>query len=189
MKRITYIFALVAMMLGLTSGLKAQQSWSFASVSTTDQTNLNADTQNWVYESSNNRWKQQAVITDAALTANGVELEFTKGLTFTTTAADQIRVDNKKSCLTLNNQSAKLTIHNVKAGQQLTVDCQSSNNSTARTITATNVTTTSGFEKSTSRTSNVATVTADGTIEIQSTGGMYVYSIKVATPGENPQPE
>ena len=189
MKRLTYVFAIAAMLLGLTNSVKAQQSWSFSTVSATDQTNLNADTQNWVYESSNNRWKQQAVITDAALTANGVELEFTKGLTFTTTAADQIRVDAKKGCLTLNNKLAKLTIHNVKAGQQLTVDCQSSNNSTARTITATNVTTTSGFEKSTSRTSNVATVTADGTIEIQSTGGMYVYSISVTPPGENPQPE
>ena len=189
MKRLTYVFAIVAMLLGLTNGVKAQQSWSFSSVSTTDQKNLNADATNWTYESSNNRWLQQAVITDAALTANGVELEFTKGLTFTTTDKDQIRVDNKKGCLTLNNKLAKLTIHNVKAGQQLTVDCQSSNSKTARTITATNVTTTSGFKESTSRTTNVATVKADGIIEIQSTGGMYVYSISVTTPGENPQPE
>jgi len=189
MKRLTYVFAIVAMLLGVTNSVKAQQSWSFSSVSTTDQTNLNADATNWTYELSNNRWLQQAVITDVALTANGVELEFTKGLTFTTTDKDQIRVDNKKGCLTLNNQSAKLTIHNVKAGQQLTVDCQSSNNTTARTITASNVKTTSGFTESTSRTSNVATVIADGTIEIQSTGGMYVYSISVTTPGENPQPE
>lgn len=189
MKRLTYVFAIVAMLLGLTNSVKAQQSWSFSSVSTTDQTNLNADATNWTYESGNKRWLQQAVITDAALTANGVELEFTKGLTFTTTDKDQIRVDSKKGCLTLNNQSAKLTIHNVKAGQQLTVDCQSSNSSTARTITATNVTTTSGFAESTSRTTNVGTVEADGSIVINSTGGMYVYSISVTTPGENPQPE
>ncbi len=189
MKRLTYVFAIVAMLLGLTNSVKAQQSWNFSTVSATDQTNLNADTQNWVYDSSNNRWKQQAVITNAPLTANGAELQFTKGLTFTTTAVDYIRVDAKKGCLTLNNKLAKLTISGVTAGQVLTVECQSSSSTTARTITATNVEATSGFAESTSRTTNVGTVKENGTIEIQSTGGMYVYSISVTTPGENPQPE
>lgn len=191
MKRITYIFALVAMMLGFTNGLKAQQSWNFSTVSETDKANLNADATHWEYESNNNRWKQQSVIaTFSPLTANGAELEFTKGLTFTTTEADQIRVDAKKGCLTLNNKLAKVTISGVTAGQVLTIECQSSSSTTARKIEATNIKVTSGFAESTSRTTNVGTVEADGSIVINSTGGMYVYSIKVTNPGEGPvQPE
>ena len=179
MKRISSIFTLLVLMLGLGMNVKAQ-TWDFASVDASDQENLNADTQNWTYESSNQRWKQQAILNNEPLKANGVELAFTKGLTFTTDAADQIRVDMKKRSLTLNNKKAQVVISNVKKGQILTVVCQSSSSTTARTITATNVTKSSGFEESTSETTNVGTVDEDGSITIQSTGGMYVKLIKVA---------
>ena len=178
MKRLTNIFTLLVLMLGMGMNVNAQ-TWDFASVDAADQENLNADTQNWTYESSNQRWLQQSVLNNEALKANGVELQFTKGMTFTTDAADQIRVDMKKRSLTLNNKKAQLVIPNVKKGQVLTVVCQSSNSSTARKITATNVTVTSGFEESTSETTNVGTVNEDGNITIQSTGGMYVRLIKV----------
>lgn len=176
MRRLTSILTLLMLVLGMSVNA---QTWDFASVDAGDQENLNADTQNWQYESNNQRWLQQAILADVALTANGVELTFTKGMTFTTDAADQIRVDMKKRSLTLNNKKAKLTIHDVKKGQLLTVVCQSSSSSTARTITATNTTKISGFEESTSETTNTATVDADGDITIQSTGGMYVKLIKV----------
>ena len=165
MKKIIYLFALVAMMLGMSTGVKAQ-TWNFSTVSDNDKANLNADTQNWVYESDNNRWKQQAVITDAPLTANGVELEFTKGLKFTFAKEDYVRVDAKKGSLTLNNKLAVVSITGVKAGQILTIDCQSSSSSTERTITATNVTVTSGFENSKSRTTNVGTINEDGSVTV-----------------------
>ena len=183
MKRISSIFTLLVLMLGLGMNVQAQ-TWDFASVDAADQENLNADTQNWTYESSNQRWLQQAVLTNEALKANGVELQFTKDLLFTTTAADQIRVDMKKRSLTLNNKNAQVIISNVRKGQVLTVVCQSSSSSTARKITATNVTTTSGFVESTDQTTNVGTVDADGIITIQSTGGMYVKLIKVADAGD-----
>ena len=86
----TFILTMLAIMMGLSTTVKAQQAWTFATVSASDQTNLNADTQNWTYESDNNRWLQQSKLADVALTANGVELEFSKGLKFTTTAADQV---------------------------------------------------------------------------------------------------
>lgn len=176
MRRLTSILTLLMLVLGMSVNA---QTWDFASVDAGDQENLNADTQNWTYDSSNQRWKQQAILNNEPLKANGVELQFTKGMTFTTDAADQIRVDMKKRSLTLNNKKAKLTIHDVKKGQLLTVVCQSSSSSTARTITATNTTKISGFEESTSETTNTATVDADGDITIQSTGGMYVKLIKV----------
>lgn len=75
MKRLTSILTLLVLMLGLNMSVKAQ-SWDFGFVSETDQANLNADTNHWTYESSNNRWKNVGALTAEALKANGVELEF-----------------------------------------------------------------------------------------------------------------
>ena len=88
--------------------------------------------------------------------------------------------------MTINNKSAKVKIHGVKAGQVLTIESQSSSSSTARKIAATNITVTKGFNESTSQVTNEGTVVADGDIELTTTGGMYVYSIKVADAGEEP---
>ena len=77
MKRLTYIFAIVAMLLGMIGNVNAQQKWSFSSVSATDQANLNADTENWTYDSSNSRWTSKAIITDEVVgieTANSWDL-------------------------------------------------------------------------------------------------------------------
>ena len=179
-----YLFAF------LPYNIVSAQTWDFATVGAADQSNLNADTQNWTYESSNNRWKQQAILTESPLMANGVELNFTKNMKFTTTAADQIRVDAKKGSMTLNNKSAKVFIYNAQAGQSVTIDYQSSNSSTGRTIEATNVTATEGNTPTTDRTTFKGTVTADGTITLQSTGGLYVYKIVVgdgsSSGGEEP---
>lgn len=187
MKRIYTMFSMLVLMLGLSSVVNAQ-TWNFGTVSNTDKTNLNADKTNWTYESNNNRWLQQAVLSDAALVANGTELEFSKGLTVTTTAADQIRVDAKKGSLTMNNKSAKVKIHGAKAGQILTVVSQSSKSSEARSISATNIKVTSGFGSSAGKVTNVGTVEADGDIEISVGGGTYVYSIKVVDEGDDPEP-
>lgn len=186
MKNISKIFALILMLLGMSQNMNAQ-TWSFATVSATDKTNLNEDKTNWTYESNNNRWLHQATITDAALTANGVELEFTKGLTFTTTGADQLRVDAKKQSMTINNKAASVKIHNAKKDQILTIEAQSSNSSTARQIEATNIEVTSGFAEGTSKATNVGKVLADGDIVLTVTGGMYIYSIKVADEGTEPE--
>lgn len=187
MKRIYTMFSMLVLMLGLSSVVNAQ-TWNFGTVSSTDKANLDADKTNWTPESKNNRWLQQAVLSDAALVANGTELEFSKGLTVTTTAADQIRVDAKKGSLTMNNKSAKVKIHGVKAGQILTVVSQSSKSSEARSISATNIKVTSGFGSSAEKVTNVGTVEADGDIEISVGGGTYVYSIKVVDEGDEPEP-
>lgn len=187
MKKTINVLSALLLLLGLSTIAKAQ-TWNFGTVSATDKTNLNADKTNWTYESNNNRWLQQAVLNDAALVANGSELEYSQGLTITTTAADQIRVDAKKGSLTMNNQSARIKIHGAKAGQILTVVSQSSKSGTARVISATNINVTSGFGSSDSKVTNVGTVIADGDIEISVGGGTYVYSIKLVNDGEEPEP-
>ena len=187
MKKTINVLSALLLLLGLSTIAKAQ-TWNFGTVSATDKTNLNADKTNWTYESNNNRWLQQAVLNDAALVANGSELEFSQGLTITTTAADQIRVDAKKGSLTMNNQSARIKIHGAKAGQIFTVVSQSSKSGTARVISATNINVTSGFGSSDSKVTNVGTVIADGDIEISVGGGTYVYSIKLVNDGEEPEP-
>ena len=185
MRKMTFIFVMIVVLLGISNSVQAQ-TWNFSSVSAADQANLNADTDNWTYDSTNKRWTSKAIITNEALMANNVELEFTKGMKFTMGATDYVRIDTKKASLTLNNKLAKVTIPSVKAGQVLTIKCQSSSSSVARKITATNITVISGFEESTSSTTNVGTVLEDGSIILQSTGGLYVYSIEVSNPGEDP---
>lgn len=184
MKKLTTILTMMLTLLGMNA---QAQTWNFATVSATDKTNLDADKTNWTYDSNNNRWLQQAVLNNEALKANGVELEFTKGLLFTTDAADRVRVDAKKGSMTLNNKAAVVTIPNAKAGQILTIEAQSSSSSTARKLEVTNVAITSGFTEGTAKATNLGKVIADGDITIKSTGGMYVYSIKVADEGTEPE--
>jgi hypothetical protein len=62
-------------------------TWDFSTVSQSDKDNLNADTQGWLFDSSNNRWKNQTVYNKQPLMANGSEVQFTKGLLVT--AADR----------------------------------------------------------------------------------------------------
>ena len=179
MKRLTYIFTMLLLMLGLSNSVSAQ-TWEFSSMSEEDKEALNADTENWTYESTNNRWKNAKAIDNAGLTANGKELEFTKGLVLNATAADQIRLDNKKGSLTLNNKQATITVKNLTAGQSVKVISQSSSSTTKRSISASNVTVASGFgTESTERLTSTGTVTADGDITLSVTGGTYIYSIVV----------
>ena len=50
------LFALMSVL-----GVNAQ-TWNFATVSSTDKANLDADVTNWTYDGSNNRWLQQATL-------------------------------------------------------------------------------------------------------------------------------
>ncbi|MGN0282264.1 MAG: polysaccharide lyase family 1 protein [Prevotella sp.] len=181
MKNFTKAF--LAMMLMMVAAVANAQTWNFGSLTDADKANLNADTQNWTWDSSNNRWKNVNVHNNEALKANGQELEFCKGLLLTVSASDRIRIDQKKSSLTLNGADGVITIPNLKAGDVVTVECQSSSNSTERGLTPTNLTITEGFTKSTSKTTNVGTVVADGDVTLTSDGGIYVYSIKAGESG------
>jgi len=164
----------------------AQTEWDFSNITDADQTNLNADATNWTYDSTNDRWGNATTFTQQELTANGNTLAVTKGLYFTATKADNIRIDNKKGCVTLNNKAATITIKNLTAGTALKVVCKSSSKTTARSVTASNVTVTSWSEAATSETTqtNTGTVTADGDVTLSVDGGMYFYSITVGSDEE-----
>lgn len=176
----TYIYVAIAAVMLLAATSVHAQAWDFSTLSDADRTNLNTDTDNWTYDSSNNRWKNAGTYNREALTANGTELDFSRGLLLTADAADRIRVDNKKGSLTLNGNGVVLTIPGLKAGTAVSVTCQSSSSSTARALTPANLTVTSGFDKSTDKATHTGVVEADGDVTLTSDGGIYIYSISVS---------
>lgn len=181
MKRtLLYIYTLCCMLLGIATQAEAQ-SWDFSSFSDADVTALNADTENWTYDSSNNRWKNAKALNNEVLMANGQEVAATKGLKFTISAADGLRLDNKKHSCTLNGAGRAVTIPALKKGDKLTVVCQSSSSSTARALTPTNLTVTEGFAKATDKQTCVGTVDEDGDVTLTADGGIYIYSITAGT--------
>lgn len=160
------------------------QTWDFSTVSQSDKDNLNADTQGWLFDSSNNRWKNQTVYNKQPLMANGSEVQFTKGLLVTAAAADRIRIDMKKKSFTLNGANGVVIIPSLKAGTTVTVVCQSSSSSAERCLTPTNLTVSEGFSKSKDKVTNTGVVAADGDVSLTSDGGIYIYSITVGDGSE-----
>lgn len=165
------------------------QTWNFISnkVNDIDRTNLNADSQKWTYDATNDRWGNAKEITNAKLIANGAELEFTKELFITAPVADAVRIDAKKNCFTLNKANSAITIKNLSKGLRLTVTCKTTSKTSARGISVTNVTPVSGYFNSASldEQTNIGVVTNDGDITLVNDGGIYIYSISVTD--ENPE--
>ncbi len=190
MKKIVFTLALFLMSLGAAMA----QTWDFEDgVGTVDLANLAADVTSssplWTVEDteSNFRYKSKGNLTTAALTANGEALYYTKGLLFTTTTDDAVRVDVKNNRLALNKVST-VTVKDVKQGYVVKVKCKSSSSSAARALTATNVTpaTEADFNAAGSKDlkTYTGTVTADGDITFNNNGGLYVYSISVTDPSD-----
>lgn len=175
----------------MAASLAMAQTWDFsAGIDDTDVANLNADTDNWLYESSKQRWGYQQECTEVEMTANGATLSFTKGLLFTG-KANTVRVDNKTKCLNLNGVGVVVKIKGLSKGSKLTVSCKTSSKTTARGLNVTNVTPVSGSfnDTSTDTQTNIGTVTDDGDVTLTTTGGLYVYSITVASQDEEPEPQ
>lgn len=192
MKNIKQIASLLLAV--ICSSASMAQTWNFTSVSSTDQTNLAADTQNWTHDTSStssgktqDRYCSVSIYNAEALTANGIELEFTKGLLFTTTQTDAVRVDISGKRMAMNKANTVITIPNVAAGSTITVNGKSSSSSKARSLTATNITSTSGSwgTTTTEEVTNVGQVVADGDVTITNDGGFYIYSIKITAAGES----
>lgn len=179
------VFTLALLLMSLSAAMA--QTWDFQNggFSATDKANLAADETNWVYEETNNRYKSQMTLTAGTLMANGVALECTEGLLFTLTKADAVRVDFKKTCITLNQKSV-ITIKGLSRGFIVKVKCQSSSKDTKRSLTAANVTpaTSNDFNAEGDNTSvtYTGTVAADGDVTLSNSGGLYVYSISVVDP-------
>lgn len=181
------IYILAVCLAGTAAQHAAAQTWNFQTVSQADQDLLAADTEAWTHEqtSSNNRYKNKNKYSAQPLTAGGQELEFAKGLLFTATAEDAIRVDVKGKRMATNKVTT-ITIKNLKAGHRLAMRCKSSKSGTARGVNVTNLKPEQGFFNQTSadEQNNTATVEADGDVTLTNTGGMYVYELSVTDPNE-----
>lgn len=115
------IFSLALLLMSVSAALA--QTWDFSEdgVSENDKANLEADaastTPLWTVENttSNFRYKSKGNLTASELKANGVVLNYTAGLKFTTTSDDAVRIDIKYSRIALN-KVLSLTVPGLKAG-------------------------------------------------------------------------
>ena len=191
MKKLIFSFALLLM--SVSAALA--QTWDFSEdgVSESDKANLEADaasaTPLWTVENttSNFRYKSKGNLTASELKANGVVLNYTEGLKFTTTSDDAVRIDIKRSRIALN-KVLSLTVPDLKAGYIVKVKCETSKSKTARALTAKNVTpaTDKDFAEagSADAVTYTGTVTADGDVVLTNNGGIYLYSIEVIDPNQ-----
>lgn len=187
------IFSLALLLMSVSAALA--QTWDFSEdgVSESDKANLKADaastTPLWTVENttSNFRYKSKGNLTASELKANGAVLNYTDGLLFTTTADDAVRVDIKYSRIALN-KVLSLTIPGLKAGYIVKVKCKTSKDTTARALTAKNITpaTAADFaeEGSADAVTYTGTVTVDGDVVLTNNGGIYLYGIEVIDPNQ-----
>ena len=147
MKKLSTLFALL-ILIALTIHA---QSWNFTSVKDADIANIQADIAaqkgTWVHNTSDGKdlYGSLTKHEKEAVTANNVELEYTKGLLFTygsSTGDGTLRIDKGKSRMWFGNGS--ITIPNLTAGLVVTVNYMSSSKDVARGISVTNLTATSG---------------------------------------------
>ena len=185
MKKNILILAAAALMLPM-AAMAESQSWDFTTLSSSDITLITADTDNWSYDSTNDRYNHLTALSDEALTAGGTEIAYAYGLRFTANANTNgnIRVAAKR--LAMNGTNQVITIPDLVAGYTVTVSCATANSSTARGLYQTNLTSTSNFDtQSTSTLTCTGTVEADGDVTLTTTdGGMYIYSITVTDPDD-----
>lgn len=97
----------------------AATTWDFTKeLSANDAANLAADANTWTFDSDNNYWKNAAVLAERnvfePLKANGVELEVTKGLTFTRDNSEGLGVDRvrikSKNYIAVNGSAVSINL-------------------------------------------------------------------------------
>ena len=188
----TLLYIMLAGLMTLfASNANAQQSWDFSTMSQADKGACAADA-NWVL--GNERYCYiGGAMTNAPLVANGIELEYTKGLLFTTTdpsspteGSARVRCNFGNSRLELNGSNLSIIIPDLTAGQTVTVNCKTSSGSgEARGFNVTNLSPVSGYFNQTTGEdqTNVGTVIENGNVVLTTTGGMNIYSITVTGEG------
>lgn len=184
--------ALFACLISLYTTETKAQTWDFLGkgINDADKKNLAEDTNNWVYDATNNRYYNKNAIIAETLKANNKELTFTQNIIFSAETSDAIRIDINKQCLTLNKVST-ITINNLEKGAKITVKCKSSSKTEKRGLEVTNITPEKGYfnDKSLDDQVNVGTITEDGNITLTNTGGLYIYYISIEKEGGEINPE
>lgn len=196
MKKI--VFTLALLLMSLSAALA--QTWNFADrdpfIGDADETLINADATNWYNDATKGRYNFLAALDNAALTANGTELNFAKGLLFKCGAAvassngtpanqsGKIRLNYKSEYLELNGSNLVVTIPNVQKDWVVTVVCKTASKNERGLYASANVGGTTGFgTPSKSLTTCTGTVTETGNVTLTTTdGGMLIYSISVKDP-------
>ena len=168
----------------------SERTWDFTSTSRTDLNLLKADAaktdgKKWSYNEGDNRYTNTETI-NGALEANGIELYMTEGLSISSTSDNtgeiSIYVDKQ---LQLEGSNIKLTISNLKAGQEVTITFAATG-AAATFDTRTNLKDdATGFAAADNNTTQVgkATVQADGDVTFMNTKdetGINIYSISVS---------
>lgn len=201
------VFTLALLLMSLSAAMA--QTWDFAGrdpfIGDADEELINADATNWYNDATKGRYNFLAALDNAALTANGTELYFAKGLLFKCgvavassdgkTPANQcgkIRLNYTGEYLELNGTNLVVTIPNVQKDWVVTVVCKTASSKTSRGLYASaNVGGTTGFgTKSTSLMTCTGTVTEAGNVTLITTnGGLLIYSISVKDPSAvEPEP-
>ena len=166
----------------------AAYEWDFTQLSDDDIDLLNADTDHWEYDSSNERWNNSVELNNVPLTATkdgaAVELAFTKGLKFKAGKGGKLRVEKKNKRLSLNGADITVTTPTLKAGQVITIRSRIGNKTAfERRLVATNLYVTEGFGPSTKDEwiTNIGIVAKDGPVTITTkSGGINLQSISVS---------
>lgn len=201
------VFTLALLLMSLSAAMA--QTWDFAGrdpfIGDADEELINADATNWYNDATKGRYNFLAALDNAALTANGTDLYFAKGLLFKCgvavassdgkTPANQcgkIRLNYTGEYLELNGTNLVVTIPNVQKDWVVTVVCKTASSKTSRGLYASaNVGGTTGFgTKSTSLMTCTGTVTEAGNVTLTTTdGGLLIYSISVKDPSAvEPEP-
>lgn len=159
-------------------GLNEGQTWNFTSWSQATLDNLAADEETWSL-ASETRYQNLKTLS-GTLTANGANIIETEGLTFSSCAKNNIRIDfgagENASRLILNGGSLGITIPNCVGGDVISIDFCSANSSSARGWTSTNTDVATG-EKVTERTTQRFTVQSAGSAIFKTTGGLQIFGI------------
>lgn len=184
MKKI--FFSLIALICAI--GANADTAWDFTSVNDADYSAMANDPDNWKKDAEVDRYGNAKTLQNASLMAGNAELDFAKGILFTVTKVDGIRIDRANRRLGLNGSGITVTIPNLKKGQTIRIVSRIGNkNGTNRYLEATtNLTVKSGFaaHDKDEQITNEATVTDDGSISFTTKeGGINLYSITITESG------
>lgn len=185
MKKISFIFTMMALLLGLGTGVKAQ-TWDFTQSNADDVAALKAATSEWTYTEASDRYENKVAI-NGVVKAGSRVLALTEGLQVNA-AEKKLRIDNAKR-LQLAGKNVTVTIPSLTKGQTVTIVFASTGDNAVTFDALTNLSGASGFtaaDKNTTQT-GTATVTNDGAVSFASTGGsINIFSIKVEGEGTTP---
>lgn len=182
------LLALTALLTISSSTFAADRTWNFMKWSAATLANLTADPTNWAAPSATRFSNLTAIAAGTTLTANGIAIAETNGLTFSAFAADKLRLDYNLAPspdrLIMNGTNMTINVPDCVSGDTLIVYTKTASSSEARGITVTNATRVSGAETSLDSIVNVFTVSANGVVAINNLKGVQYRLISVSAPGQ-----